>query len=180
MGCVTPDRRAGAQRGAGRRPRRGLAGDGGRDDRRPPVRLVDAGCVQRCRRDPGRSSRRRRRGRDRVDVARPDGLEPRRRGLRRASTRRSRERWPIVPQGISAEEIAKEWELSREDARRLLAGIESSRDRRDRRRAVRAGDRAGGTAGAAGMFAVDEAPRRDTSRGEARGSARRRSSRTAS
>src|SRR6476619_2349672 len=25
------------------------------------------------------------------------------------------ERWPIVPQGISAEEIAKEWNLSRED-----------------------------------------------------------------
>ena len=43
------------------------------------------------------------------------------------------ERWPIVPQGISAEEIAKEWDLSRDDLdayslesnRRAVAAIDA-------------------------------------------------------
>jgi acetyl-CoA acetyltransferase family protein len=74
------------------------------------------------------------------------------------------ERWPIVPQGISAEAIAEEWRLSREELDRL--SYESHR------RAVAAID-AGkfereivpvetGAAGAAVLFAVDETPRRDT------------------
>jgi acetyl-CoA acyltransferase len=75
------------------------------------------------------------------------------------------ERWQIVPQGISAEALAAEWNLSREalDAYSLES----------HRRAVAAID-AGhfeneivpvevGAAGAAVLFAVDEAPRRDTS-----------------
>ena len=49
-----------------------------RDHRRPPVRLLAAGCVQRRVRDPGGSPRpRRRRGR-RAHDPRADGLEPRR------------------------------------------------------------------------------------------------------
>jgi acetyl-CoA acyltransferase len=76
------------------------------------------------------------------------------------------ERWPIVPQGISAEVIAEEWGLTRE----LLDeySLESHR------RAIAATDEGrfeseivpvevGGT-GAAVLFAVDETPRRDTSR----------------
>jgi len=72
------------------------------------------------------------------------------------------ERWPIVPQGISAEEIAKEWNLSREDLDAY--SLESNR------RAVAAID--GGlfereivpvALPDGGAFIVDEAPRRDTS-----------------
>jgi acetyl-CoA acetyltransferase family protein len=72
------------------------------------------------------------------------------------------ERWPIVPQGISAEEIAKEWNLSREDLDAY--SLESNR------RAVAAID--GGlfereivpvALPDGGAFTVDEAPRRDTS-----------------
>ena len=59
----------------------GLAGDGVRHHRRPPVRLVDAGGDERRVGDPGRPSRSRRRRRYREHVARPDGLEPRRGGL---------------------------------------------------------------------------------------------------
>src|SRR6188472_4682516 len=72
------------------------------------------------------------------------------------------ERWPIVPQGISAEEIAKEWNISREqlDAYSLESTM----------RAITAID--GGkfeqeivpvTLPDGGTFEVDEAPRRDTS-----------------
>ena len=53
------------------------------------------------------------------------------------------ERWPIVPQGISAEVIAEEWSLSREAARRVLARVAPARGRRDRRRQVRERDRPG-------------------------------------
>ena len=73
--------------------------------------------------------------------------------------------WQIVPQGISAEAIAAEWELSREalDAYSLES----------HRRAIEAIDEGRfeneivpvevGAAGAAVLFAVDEAPRRETS-----------------
>ena len=72
------------------------------------------------------------------------------------------ERWPIVPQGISAEEIAKEWQLSRAqlDAFSLQSNL----------RAIAAID--GGlfeheivpvTLPDGTAFTVDEAPRRDTS-----------------
>ncbi len=74
------------------------------------------------------------------------------------------ERWPIVPQGISAEVIAKEWALTREylDAysleshRRAVAAIDEGRfDREIVPVEV-------GAAGAAVLFAVDETPRRET------------------
>jgi acetyl-CoA acyltransferase len=75
------------------------------------------------------------------------------------------ERWPIVPQGISAEVIAEEWGLTREqqDAfsleshRRAIAAIDEGRFERE----VVPIDLGG--VGAAVLFAVDETPRRDTS-----------------
>lgn len=75
------------------------------------------------------------------------------------------ERWPIVPQGISAEVIAKEWGQTREqnDAfaleshRRAIAAIDEGRFEREIV-PVEAG-----AAGAAVLVSVDENPRRDTS-----------------
>src|ERR671912_1876712 len=75
------------------------------------------------------------------------------------------ERWQIVPQGISAEAVASEWNLSREslDAysleshRRAIAAIEEGRFENEIVPVEV------GAAGAAVLFAVDEAPRRDTS-----------------
>jgi acetyl-CoA acetyltransferase family protein len=75
------------------------------------------------------------------------------------------ERWPIVPQGISAEVIAEEWGLSRESLdeysleshRRAVTAIEEGRfDREIVPIELSA-------AGAAVLFAVDETPRADTS-----------------
>jgi len=71
-------------------------------------------------------------------------------------------RWPIVPQGISAEEIAREWNLSREQLdgyaleshRRALAAIDGGRFE---------GEIVPIPLESGGVFAVDEAPRRDTS-----------------
>jgi acetyl-CoA acyltransferase len=75
------------------------------------------------------------------------------------------ERWPIVPQGISAEVIAEEWGLTREQLDEY--SLESHR------RAVNAIDEGWfeneivpvevDAAGAAVLFATDETPRRDTS-----------------
>jgi acetyl-CoA acyltransferase len=75
------------------------------------------------------------------------------------------ERWPIVPQGISAEVIAEEWGLSREaldeysyeSHRRAVAAIDEGRFEHE---IVPVEVGAGG---AAVLFAVDETPRRDTS-----------------
>src|ERR687897_552393 len=75
------------------------------------------------------------------------------------------ERWQIVPQGISAEALASEWHLSREslDAysleshRRAVAAIDDGKFENE---IVPVEVSA---AGAAVLFAVDEAPRRDTS-----------------
>jgi acetyl-CoA acyltransferase len=75
------------------------------------------------------------------------------------------ERWDIVPQGISAEVIADEWELSREDLdeysleshRRAIAAIDEGRFERE------VVPVEVGAAGAAVLVAVDENPRRDTS-----------------
>jgi acetyl-CoA acyltransferase len=75
------------------------------------------------------------------------------------------QRWPIVPQGISAEVLAEEWNLSREalDAysleshRRAVAAIDEGRFERE---IVPVEVGAGG---AVVLFAVDETPRRDTS-----------------
>ena len=72
------------------------------------------------------------------------------------------ERWPIVPQGISADEIAKQWNLSREDLdeysleshRRAVAAIDTGRFERE----IVPVDLGNGES-----FAVDETPRRDTS-----------------
>ena len=75
------------------------------------------------------------------------------------------ERWPIVPQGISAEVIAAEWGQSREELdaysleshRRAVAAIDEGRFENE---IVPVEVDA---AGAAVLFAVDETPRRDTS-----------------
>ena len=75
------------------------------------------------------------------------------------------ERWPIVPQGISAEVIAEEWGLSRESLdeysleshRRAVAAIDDGRFENE---IVPVEVGAGG---AVVLFAVDETPRRDTS-----------------
>jgi len=75
------------------------------------------------------------------------------------------ERWEIVPQGISAEVIADEWELSRDDLdeysyeshRRAIAAIDEGRFERE------VVPIEVGAAGAAVLVAVDENPRRDTS-----------------
>ncbi|HEY7381228.1 MAG TPA: thiolase family protein [Gaiella sp.] len=75
------------------------------------------------------------------------------------------ERWPIVPQGISAEVIAKEWGLSREELdayaleshRRAIDAIDNGRFEREIVPVEV------GAAGAAVLVAVDENPRRDTS-----------------
>ncbi len=75
------------------------------------------------------------------------------------------ERWPIVPQGISAEVIAEEWHLSRESLDEY--SLESHH------RAVAASDEGRfdneivpieiGAGGAVVLFGIDETPRRDTS-----------------
>ena len=75
------------------------------------------------------------------------------------------ERWPIVPQGISAEVIAEEWKLSREQLdeyslashRRAVAAIDGGKFENE---IVPVEVGAGG---AVVLFAVDETPRRDTS-----------------
>jgi acetyl-CoA acyltransferase len=75
------------------------------------------------------------------------------------------ERWPIVPQGISAEVLAEEWNLTRgeldayslESHRRAVAAIDEGRFENE---IVPVEVGAGG---AAVLFAVDETPRRDTS-----------------
>ncbi len=75
------------------------------------------------------------------------------------------ERWPIVPQGISAEVLAEEWGLTREQLdeysleshRRAVAAIDEGRFERE---IVPIEATA---AGAIVLFAVDETPRRDTS-----------------
>jgi acetyl-CoA acetyltransferase family protein len=75
------------------------------------------------------------------------------------------ERWPIVPQGISAEVLADEWGLTREQLdeysleshRRAVAAIDEGRFENE---IVPVEVDA---AGAVVLFAVDETPRRDTS-----------------
>ncbi len=75
------------------------------------------------------------------------------------------ERWEVVPQGISAEVIAEEWDLAREqlDAyaleshRRAVAAIDEGRFEREIVPVEV------GAAGAAVLVGVDENPRRDTS-----------------
>jgi acetyl-CoA acetyltransferase family protein len=75
------------------------------------------------------------------------------------------ERWEVVPQGISAEVIAEEWNLSREaldeysfeSHRRAVAAIDEGRFEREIVPVEV------GAAGAAVLVGVDESPRRDTS-----------------
>jgi len=75
------------------------------------------------------------------------------------------ERWPIVPQGISAEVLAEEWGLTREQLdgysleshRRAVAAIDEGRFETEIVPIEAA------AAGAIVLFAVDETPRRDTS-----------------
>jgi acetyl-CoA acetyltransferase family protein len=76
------------------------------------------------------------------------------------------ERWQIVPQGLSAEAIAEEWKLSREELdevsfeshRRAIAAIDEGRFENEIV-PVEVQNPHVGT-----LFAVDETPRRDTSR----------------
>jgi acetyl-CoA acyltransferase len=82
------------------------------------------------------------------------------------------DRWQIVPQGISAEVIAEEWSISRDqlDAysleshlRAVAATDEGKFEREIVPIDVPGGLRAAGAAVATTTFAVDETPRRDTS-----------------
>jgi acetyl-CoA acetyltransferase family protein len=91
------------------------------------------------------------------------------------------ERWEIIPQGISAEAIAEEWRLSRQELdayayeshRRAIAAIDEGRFENEivpvelpgGDGAPRAGGGSTATAVRGGkvVFAVDETPRRDTS-----------------
>src|SRR5438105_14950398 len=75
------------------------------------------------------------------------------------------ERWEIVPQGISAEVIAEEWGLSREELdaysyeshRRAIAAIDEGRFENEIVPIEVSNPHVGA------LFAVDETPRRDTS-----------------
>jgi acetyl-CoA acyltransferase len=82
------------------------------------------------------------------------------------------DRWQIVPQGISAEVIAEEWGLSRDELdayslqshRRAVAAIDEGKFEREIVPIDVPGElRAAGAAIATTTFAVDETPRRDTS-----------------
>jgi len=76
------------------------------------------------------------------------------------------ERWPIVPQGISAEVISEEWGLTRdqldeyslESHRRAVAAIDDGKFEHEIVPVEV------GAAGATVLFAVDETPRRETTR----------------
>ena len=161
MGCVTQIGEQALNVGRVAVARRGLAGDGRRDDGRPPVRLVHAGGLQRGRGDPGRSPRHRRRGGRRVDVARADGVEPRRGGVGgpQPEDRRALADRPAGHlrrgdrEGVGA--------LARR-SRRVLARVEPPRGRRDRRRPFER-EIVPVDLGNGETFSVDEAPRRDTS-----------------
>ena len=85
---------------------------------------------------------------------------------------RLHERWQIVPQGISAEVIADEWKITREELdeysleshRRALAAIDEGKFEREIVPVEVVGDvQPAGAAVAVTTFAVDETPRRDTS-----------------
>ena len=128
--------------------------------RRPPVRLLDADELQRGRRRLVGPARRRRLGRRRDDVARPDGLE-RRRPLGQAARpladraaghlgRGDREGVGARPRGSSTRTRS-----SRTAARSPRSTRAASRTRSSRSRSA--------AAGAAVLVGVDEAPRRDTS-----------------
>jgi acetyl-CoA acetyltransferase family protein len=82
------------------------------------------------------------------------------------------ERWEIVPQGMSAEVIAEEWDLSREELdaysleshRRAIAAIDAGKFEREIVPIEVPGElQPAGAAIATTRFAVDETPRRDTS-----------------
>jgi acetyl-CoA acyltransferase len=85
---------------------------------------------------------------------------------------RLHERWQIVPQGISAEVIADEWNITREELdeysleshRRAIAAIDDGKFEREIVPVEVVGDvQPAGAAVAVTTFAVDETPRRDTS-----------------
>jgi acetyl-CoA acetyltransferase family protein len=85
---------------------------------------------------------------------------------------RLHERWQIVPQGISAEVIADEWHITRDELdrysleshRRAIAAIDEGKFEREIVPVEVVGDvQPAGAAVAVTTFAVDETPRRDTS-----------------
>ena len=130
---------------------------------RPTVRLVDADELQ-CRGGLGQAARRRRLGRGRDDVARPDGVEQ-----RRPVGQAARRRWRC-PQGISARRSPR-MELCA-GARRVLARVTGLGDRGERRRQVRERDRPGRGRGRRRRRAVRgrRAPRRTQPRSSPRSS----------
>jgi acetyl-CoA acyltransferase len=84
---------------------------------------------------------------------------------------RLHERWQIVPQGISAEVIADEWNITREELdeysleshRRAIAAIDAGKFEREIVPVEVVGNvQPAGAAVAVTTFAVDETPRRDT------------------
>ena len=135
-----PGRRAGAERrahvGAGRR----LARVGVRHVDRPPVRLVDAGCVQRVVRDPGGAPRRRRCLGRRVDVARADGIESHGQRLRGVLAQALRALGGRAAGHLRRGHRRRVGALTR-GSRRVLVRVPPARDRRDRRGSLRARDR---------------------------------------
>ena len=165
MGCVSQVGEQALNVGADVVARRGLARDRVRDVRRPAVRIL--AC-----RPP--STRRPRSRPGHLDVVVASGVESMSRvpmgsnltanGFEGFSPKLY-ERWEIVPQGISAEVLADEWELSREDLdeysyeshRRAIAAIDEGRFERE---IVPVEVGAGG---AAVLVAIDENPRSDTS-----------------
>jgi acetyl-CoA acyltransferase len=85
---------------------------------------------------------------------------------------RLRERWQIVPQGVSAEVIAEEWNITREELdaysleshRRAIAASDAGKFEREIVPIEVPGElQPAGAAVATTTFAVDETPRRDTS-----------------
>jgi acetyl-CoA acyltransferase len=85
---------------------------------------------------------------------------------------RLHERWQIVPQGISAEVIADEWNITREELdeysleshRRAIAAIDDGKFEREIVPVEVVGDvQPAGAAVAVTTFAIDETPRLDTS-----------------
>ena len=130
------DRRTGLEHRPDGADGRGLARDGVRHHGRPPVRLLDADELQRGRRGVVGPARRRRLGRRRDDVARPDGLE-RRRPLGQAAR-------PLAdrPSGDLGGGDCKGVGPHPRGARRLLARVSPPRGRCDRRGPIRERDRA--------------------------------------
>ena len=167
-GLRDPDRRAGLEHRPDGADGRRLAGDGGRHDRRPAVRLVDADELQRGDGDLVGSARPRRLGRRGDDVARADGVE------RRGPLGQAARALAARPAGDLGRGHRRRVEPVEGGARRVLVGIASAGDRGDRRGPFRERDRPGRGAEPTRRHAVcgrRDAPARDVRRGARRSQA---------